>query len=286
MGYDFSVFWEVGRLFIQGGNPYAISVSFYPPVAVYFFALISLIPQGIGYLLFTGVNAVLLLLSAGKLDKSNLWLWFFYPPAMFIFATGQLDIVFLYFSTLLLRGGIMAAVGGSLLTIKPQLAFIVLPWFIIRWAKSDRNTLVKWFIFTILLHGIPLVIHPHLYSEWLSNANASVSWRLNVSPGVFSLGNFNVPIIILAAIAILLAFWGLFKKRETSITTQLMALPVGIWYSNIFTIGTAPKTILIPVGVIASIIVVLTKNSFPFFFITLTAFIYRMIKERKKAPSF
>ena len=286
MGYDFSVFWEIGRLFIQGGSPYAIDVSFYPPVAVYLFALISLIPLGVGYLLFTGVNAVLLLLSARKLDKSNSWLWFFYPPAMFIFATGQLDIVFLYFSTLLLRGGLIAAIGGSLLTIKPQLAFIALPWFLVKWLKSDRGTLAKWLVLTICLHGVPLVIHPHLYSEWFANAGASVSWRLNLSPGVFSLGNLNVPIVILAAIAIPLAFWGLFKKRETSITTQLMALPVGIWYGNIFTIGTAPKAILIPVGIIALVTVVLTKNSFPFFFITLAAFIYRVIKERKKAPSF
>ncbi len=286
MGYDFSVFWEVGRLFIQGGNPYAISDSFYPPAAVYFFALLSLVPQKIGFLLLAGISAVLLLLSARKLDKGNSWLWFFYPPSMFIFATGQLDIIFLYLSTFLLRGGLVAAISGSLLTIKPQLAFVALPWFIIRWAKNDRNTLIKWFSLTAFLHGVPLVIHPHLYSKWLANTGAAVSWRLIVSPGVFLFGNLNVPIVILAAIAIFLAFWGLFKKRETSITAQLMALPVGNWYSNIFAIGTAPKTILIPVGIVASIIVVLTKNSFPFFFITLAAFIYRVIKERKKAPSF
>ena len=165
MGYDFSLFWQIGRLFIEGGNPYAIDASFYPPAAVYFFAVFALLPYGVGFYLISVLNAILIFISAEKLDKDskNAWLWLLHPPAIFVIAAGQLDIIFLYISTLLIRGGTMAAISGCLLTLKPQLAFVALPWFIVRWLKSDRDTFARWLIFTTGLHAIPLAIHPELY---------------------------------------------------------------------------------------------------------------------------
>lgn len=245
MGYDFSLFWEIGKHFLEGGDPYSLSLSFYPPVAVYFFVLFSLLPLKMAIAVFTGINSVVFVATAKKLDKERWWAWILFPPVMFVIFVGQLDLIFLYLSTFLVNGGIIAALAGSLLTLKPQMAFIALPWFLIKWAKNDKSTLVKWIVFTTILHTVPLVINPGLYKGWLNNAQGAVSWRMQQSPGVFSLTNLNVPVAFLVIVALITAGWALFKDYKTSKVAQLMALPTGIWYDSVFIIGTTPYFIRI-----------------------------------------
>jgi hypothetical protein len=287
VGYDFSLFWEIGKHFLEGGDPYSLGSSFYPPATVYFFALFSLLPLNIATTIFTVVNSTVFVATARKLDKKKWWIWFLFPPALFVLAAGQLDLIFLYLSTFLFSGGITAAIAGSLLTLKPQMAFIALPWFLIRWARKDRDTLAKWIVLTTTLHIIPLVISPGLYKGWLNNAQGAVSWRMQQSPGVFSLTNLNVPVAFLAIVAFVIAVWALFKNYKTSKVAQLMALPIGIWYDSVFVIGTVPYYIMIPVGIASFVLAYFVSNALPLFLITLVAMLWRIAKGSKnKAPSF
>lgn len=281
MGYDFSLFWEIGKHFLEGGNPYSLGSSYYPPATVYFFVLFSLLPLKVATAIFTGINSVVFITTAKKLDKKRWWTWILFPPVMFVIFVGQLDLIFLYLSTFLINGGIIAALAGSLLTLKPQMAFISLPWFLIKWVKNDKSTLAKWIALTTILHGIPLIINPGLYKEWLSNTQGAVSWRMQQSPGVFSLTNFNVPIAFLVIAALAIAGWALFKDYKTSKVAQLMALPIGIWYDSVFVIGTVPYYIMIPVGIASFVLAYFVSNSLPLFLISLVAMLWRISKRSK-----
>jgi len=281
VGYDFSLFWEIGKHFLEGGNPYSLGSSYYPPATVYFFVLLSLLPLKIATAIFTGINSALLIATTRKLDKGRWWTWILFPPVIFIIVAGQLDLIFLYLSTFLVNGGLIAALAGSLLTLKPQMAFIVLPWFLIRWVQKDRDTLAKWIVLTTILHTIPLIISPGLYKGWLNNAQGAVSWRMQQSPGVFSLTNLNVPVAFLAIVALAIAGWALFKDYKTSKVAQLMALPIGIWYDSVFVIGTVPYYIMIPVGIVSFVLAYFVSNSLPLFFITLVAMLWRITKRSK-----
>jgi len=286
VGHDFSLFWEIGKHFLQGGDPYSLGSSFYPPATVYFFVLFSLFPLKVASVVFTIVNSTIFVAATRKLDKKKWWTWILFPPALFVIAAGQLDLIFLYLSTFLVSGGIVAAFAGSLLTLKPQMAFIALPWFLIRWAKKDRDTLAKWIVLTTTLHAIPLVLSPGLYKGWLNNAQGAVSWRMQQSPGVFSLTNLNVPVAFLAIVALIIAAWALFKDYKTSKVAQLIALPVGIWYDSVFVIGTVPYYIMIPVGIASFVLAYFVSNALPLFFISLAAMLWRITKGSKNmAPS-
>ncbi len=287
MGYDFSLFWEIGKHFLEGGDPYSLGSSFYPPATVYFFVLFSLLPLRVATAIFAFVNSTVFVATVRKLDRKRWWTWFLFPPALFVLAAGQLDLIFLYLSTFLVNGGIIAALAGSLLTLKPQMAFIALPWFLIRWVKRDRNTLAKWIVLTTILHTIPLVISPGLYKGWLNNTQGAVSWRMQQSPGVFSLTNLNVPVAFLAIAALVIAAWALFKDYKTSKVAQLIALPIGIWYDSVFVIGTVPYYIIIPVGIASFALAYFVSNALPLFLISLVAMLWRITKGSKnKTPSF
>jgi hypothetical protein len=269
VGYDFSLFWEIGKHFLEGGNPYSLGSSYYPPATVYFFVLFSLLPLKVATAIFTGINSVVFVATAKKLDKKRWWTWILFPPVMFVIFVGQLDLIFLYLSTFLI------------LTLKPQMAFIALPWFLIKWVKNDRSTLAKWIALTTILHSIPLIINPGLYKEWLSNTQGAVSWRMQQSPGVFSLTNLNVPIAFLVIAALAIAGWALFKDYKTSKVAQLMALPIGIWYDSVFVIGTVPYYIIIPVGIASFVLAYFVSNSLPLFLISLVAMLWRISKRSK-----
>lgn len=287
MGYDFSLFWEIGRQFLKGGNPYSLDLSFYPPATVYVFALFALLPLKVSTYIFAAINSASFVGATRKLDKKRWWTWFLFPPVLFVLYAGQLDLIFLGLSTFLIKGGLSAAFAGSLLTLKPQMAFIALPWFLIKWVRKDRDTLAKWVILTTTLHLIPLAINPGVYKQWLSNAQGAVSWRMQQSPGVFTLTNLGVPVFVLAVVAIFIAVWALLKDYKTSKVAQLLALPAGIWYDSIFTIGTAPYYVLIPAGIASFVLAHFVSNALPFFFISLTAMLWRIVKGRNNmAPSF
>lgn len=280
MGNDYYVFWLVGRAILTGCNPYAVATSFYPPATVYLFAILALLPLRIGFLLFSGLNGAMFFLMVRKLKQKRKWLWFCFSPAWVTLLTGQLDIFFFWLAGFVATGGWIGVVAATLLTLKPQLAFIVLPWFLWLWIRKDRRMFLRWLALTAALHSFPIILRPNIYTEWASSVSTVVSVRMTQSPGLFSLTNLGIPAWILLAVSIPLVVWALSKSELMSRTVQVFVLPEGIWYADVFLTGVIPTILLVPVSIISFLLAVLvTHNSFPFMLISSTALAWKLINK-------
>jgi hypothetical protein len=264
MGYDFSIFWQLGQGVLHGQNPYLLPQPNYPPAAIMLFAVFALLPQTISFAVWSGVNIVLYLNSLKRLGLGRWGLaWFLFIPTFFNFISGQLDIFYLWMSLFLTSGGWKAVIAGALITTKPQIAFIALPWFLVQWLLHDRRTLLRWGSLTFTLHLLPLLYDFHIYAKWIPVLNGQVDWRILLTPGVFTLSNFNVPWPIMALLAVAIAVWGLFQNRPTSWITQTLALPVGQWYDETLLTGLAPVWLAVPVSWIAFGLSSMVSNTVP-----------------------
>ena len=80
----------------------------------------------------------------------------------------------------------------------------------------------------------------------------------------------SVPVII----------YGLLKDKETSKAAQILGLPMGIWYEDIFLSGSIPAKILIPASWAAFILAYLVRSSLPFILIPLLVFLWKKSPEK------
>lgn len=154
----------------------------YPLPAVGLFALLSLIPIQVAYILIVALS----LLALVHLFKRRAVLWALYAPIGQCLIQGQVDVLCLW---LLLRA---SPVSLALLTLKPQLFVFALPVLI------KRRELWKPFaLLTALLWGIPTLIYPQWIGLWLTGSNDG---RLNGT----SSSLWPVPLLALALIVYML----------------------------------------------------------------------------------
>lgn len=285
LGYDFSLFWNIGRAVLAGIDPYSVQKSFYPPATLALFTLFGLAPFTIAYALWTGINVILLnkFLRTLTAEKTR-FLWFIFPSALFVLMAGQLDIFFLYATTLLPKKGLRAALGIVLLTLKPHIALIVLPWYLIQWIQHDRKTLIRAVLLTAFVHALPIVISPTIYSNWFTSMGTQTNWRLTKSSGIFVLTELGVPWALIAPIAAVIMLWCLRKAFRTSLAAQFFALPMVLWYDGVILIGTVPLAVLLPAGWVAFITAALLKSSWPLALTSLAALVWRLRKEYSGTP--
>ena len=281
LGKDFFVFWQIAQSILSGGSLYSTPESLYPPATLLFFAPFGLLPFTIAFGLWSGLNVILYIFSVRFFNKENLIAWFLYTPALFILLTGQIDIIFLWVSIFLTSKQTWKKVlAAVILTLKPQIAFIVLPWLFIRWIKQQPKTILLWLAGCILLHGLPLIIDPGIYTKWLDATRAYSSDRLLLSPGVFGLANFGFPPWLLIVFAITLIVFGLFQSENLSKNAQILALPMGIWYENVFLVGTLSWKILVPISWFCFILAYFLKTSTPLILIPLSVFLTKSYLEK------
>jgi hypothetical protein len=284
LGYDFYNFWNTGRAVLAGSGPYSVPLSFYPPAMAYLFAVLGLLPFNLSYGLWTGLNLVLLRVSILRFQKG--WrgiTWLAYAPVPFILLTGQIDILFLWLAGFLGCNGWKAVLAGVLVTLKPQVAFVVLPWFLVQWLLHRRPLLLGWTAGTLALHALPLIADPLTYQKWLASAQGESSWRLAASPGVFALTNLNVPLILIGLLAAALVVVGLLRKDMFSRTAQLLALPAGLWYEDVLLAGSTPWWLLIPVSWAAFVVATQVHGNYPFVVIPLASFAWQWFHKSEKA---
>ena len=287
LGKDFYVYWQIGKAVLAGLDPYSVTDSFYPPATSLLFALLSLLPFTPAFALWTGAGAVVFWDTLRRLKLPLIW--FGFTPTIFLLMTGQMDIFFLWLAGFLPAGGWAAVVAGGLITLKPQLAFVILPWFLVRWAIHERILLARWVGFCVLLHLLPLLYDPTLYTRWLTAVQGETGWRLLASPGLFALTNLKIPLVMIAIIAVVAAIWSLWRDQLTSRAAQLLALPGGLWYNSVLLTGAAPWWLLVPLSWVAFILAVLFQNSLPLALIPLGAFVWlvaRSTQARLPSPAF
>lgn len=268
IGWDYSVFWEVGRAILEGRSPYAIDYSRYPPAANLLFIIFALLPFAWSFAVWSGANVVLYVLTLRRFGLGRWWwAWLLYTPFIFNLLTGQLDVLFLWAAGFLIMAdpgrkwpGVAA---GVFLTLKPQLAVVVLPWFLLRWLARDRKKLLAWLSGSVVLHALPLVFSINIYSEWLAALQGVSEMKMGVSGGIFAFGLLGLPGWLLAGLAVLLALWGLTQAETTSRPAQFLASPLTIWYDGILLAGLGPGWWMVGLSWLAFGVSLLLQNSLP-----------------------
>ena len=264
LGWDFYIFWRIGQAVLHGDCPYSVDYSFYPPAMAYFFIFFGIMPYLAAFGMWFGLNVVLVADLLRRMSIRNFKLilpWYFYTPVLFTLTTGQLDIFFCWIASRMKTTGWKTAILGSLLTLKPQVAFVVLPWYLFRWLRNDRPQLLRWSFTTLALQTWPLLIDPSIFGKWVQANADQLGWRLLNSPGIFALSNWNIPLIFLVVIAVMVVFWGVFQPQSVSRTAWFLGLPMGMWYQGVLLMGSAPWQLVVPVSWVAFGLAYHTKNA-------------------------
>ncbi len=307
IGWDFSVFWEIGRAVLEGRSPYTVEFSRYPPAAAFFFVIFALLPFTAAYGAWAGLNVALYIhrLRRLKLGRSG-WVWLLYTPFLFNILTGQLDILF-WWVAMGLRpprqhsptpaavgdlpsprpdlGSWLPALAAAFFTLKPQLAAVILPWYLVRWMLHERSLLLRWAGITAVLHALPLIYDPGIYGKWLAALSGVSEMKMGVSGGVFAFGLVGLPTWLLAVIGLALAVWGLFQDELTSRAAQLTAFPITIWYDDVLLAGIGPVRWMVALSWLVFGGAVLAENSLPLVLIPVAALgwlLYQRFQARRR----
>ncbi len=279
LGFDFSVFWDTGRAILAGSDPYAVHLSAYPPAMAYLYTLFALVPFSLAYPIWCGLNVLFLLDTVRRKGLIRQFpAWLASTPSLFLLMTGQIDLLFLWFANFMSGSGWSAALAAALITLKPQAAFVLLPWLLLGWMRRERLQLLRWAGLCLLLHGFPLLFDPGIYQRWIQAVLQQPGWRAPISSGLFLLTNLNIPAWMLAIPAAAVAIWGLTRDEMTARTALLLAQPVGIWYEDILLLGAVSWKVYLPLTVVAFILSVLFQNSLPFLLIPLVVLAVRLKK--------
>ena len=302
IGWDFSNFWKIGQIILAGGNPYSLDFSWYPPAASLVFAFFGWMPFNTAYLAWTAINIGLYFLGLRLLNRfREWWLWFLYTPFLFILLSGQFDIPFfcaaaimVYFSgenelPEYLKGWMIhflrdwaPAVMGAFLMLKPQLAAVVLPWFLIRWLTTNRPFFLRWLAVTLVINLIPLLYDVNIYNQWISALLGVGEKKMEVSAGIFGLGILGIPGWLLWILSASLYVWGLFRREKISRAAQLTAFPISAWYDAVLLVGSCPGWFMVLLSWVALGASFLLKNNVPMVLIPAGALVYLVAADRHK----
>lgn len=247
-GWDFSIIWHAGQAVLAGQNPYSVRFFYYPLPFAYAVATFALLPEPVSFGLWVAVNLLLLIIVFRK----RFLLWLLYFPMLHMFSSGKVD----FFWWVLERGlgrHWRGAVLGALMTLKPQVAFLLLTWHLFDWLRHDRSVLARWAILTILLWGTPLLWEPGWIGDWLSVTPSLTQHTAGNSPGLFSLlkawPQLLIPVVVGAAAVFA---WGLWQTKEIARASAVLASPIGMFYQTMALLGCASTWLLVPASVTAA----------------------------------
>jgi len=278
---DFTTHWLIGRALLTGQNPYEVPYSVYPPATLFLFAIFALFPEKVGFMLWLLLSCGLLILTLRKSRPVLHTLgWFAYTPALFILAVGQLDIFFFWLSTFLEEKGWRAVAAAAIITLKPQLALFILPWFLLKWLVNDRQKILAWLGCLIVLHLAPLLLDPAIYSKWLNMVKIRSSFYIQNSPGIFSLTGQRFPGWVLVLVASLIVVLALRLPHEGFTAGLILIGPVGVWYNSVLLAGSTPWYVLIPVSWVAVLLSVVARAPYPFALIPLSTWMWHVVQAK------
>ena len=265
--YDFHNFFLGGQAVLAGVSPYTVP-DFLPPFPVaVIFAMVAWLPEWLVYLAYL-VTCIWLLWKL--LGKKCIWALLSFPVCFGIYV-GQVDLLL----TLL-----MVSIGPwalPLLIMKPQVGFVLAPWYI---RRMTRKQIIGTVAITILFLGVCFVIRPTWLSEWINilptittyaRHDSNLHWFI---PQAFTLVAYVIGIIISLPLGFLL------KDRELSFTILHLFSPLSNIYSaSVLTEWIGP--IEAALSWIAVIIVGNIHSGAPLFVIGLSILIRFYLRERK-----
>lgn len=282
LGWDFIVLWSAGNALLHGSSPYLLVPDFkYPVQFAYFMAIAAIIPVHIAYLLFLMLSIGLMIIIL----RRRFWQWLFYVPVLHMFMYGNPELIWWAMAAGLGRHW-RGAILGALITLKPQSAFVLLPWHLLDWLRHDRVTLVRWAILTAVIWLAPLLWYPGWVHEWQTNTNY-IYGSLFVSPGVFMLLNF-IPTLLpmIGVLAVLIFLWGQFfqpyHSKAISRATALLAVPAGLFHSHMALMDMGPAWLLVPLSLLAAILTVITSSFIGFLMLPIAVIAWNVRKSGRR----
>lgn len=279
LGFDFYVFWNIGKAVLEGFSPYTISESFYPPITSYLFTVYALFPISLSFILWTIVNSALFIKLTGfSFKKPSRILWFLFWPIAHCFAGGQNSLLFAALIPLLgNEKRWKSVIAATLITLKPQIAVVVLPWFIVRWLYNDRKRIYGFVVSSLAIHLFPLLIRPSIYYEWIQTMSSGAGHKPLMSAGIW-LGSEVIPLwalLVVTVVALSLVFHHSEKLSRSALTLVMPALS---YYDPVYLIEIAPMSLLVPASIISTLLAHWTRSFLPFCIIAITAYLYRVYK--------
>jgi hypothetical protein len=272
LGQDFLIIWKTGLAVLQGNSPYSVALAWYPPATSYLFALLSLLPLTASFVLWTVIQIFLLVKITGKKALG----WVIYIPVMFMFGFGQIDLAFVALIPLLNENGWKPAIAASLITLKPQIALTILPWFLVQWIKKNRETFIRFVIISLAIHLLPLFFDPNIYKQWVSIFREAAYGETQKFGGVgiwLFLKEIQLEIILIAFIFILLIPTLITDERISRVILTL-GNPLLGWYDTVILICLAPWWFLGPISILALICSHLINQYYPMILIPLSTLIW------------
>lgn len=277
-GWDFAILWKAGLAVLMGRDPYSVEYFYYPLPFAYLLSVFALFPERAAFWLWILFNLGLLIACFRK----DFWQWVLYVPVIHLFSSGQVELLFWALARGL-QSGWRSALFGAFITLKPQAAFVYLPWHLLRWLREDRRTLVLWGVFTTFLWGFPLLWQPDWISEWLRVVSPFDVLSAKNTPSVFSLLQvFPGWLPVLVVVAGFVFFWGQNHSLEIARATALLANPWGLFYSAMTVMDCAPAKLLVPISWLATALAVLTGTFVPFIMLPLVVLLWHRGRKRSQ----
>lgn len=283
VGFDFLVFWGIAEAILQGNSPYSIPGSFYPPATSYLFTPLALVPPEISFILLTLLSCAAF---ATVIKKPADLVWLLFWPVGQVLYSGQTSLLFVPLIALIASEDRRAsAVGATLLTLKPQIAILILPWYVVRWLINDRRRLAYFISASFVLHLWPLLIRPGIFGEWFTTIGLGAGHKAIISAGIWLFKGY-LPTLVLVLFSLALSIFIFLKDRQRSRAALALASPVTGLQDTVMLINTAPAWLMVPVSLIALTWSRLAVSTLPGVMIAASSFIYRSFEPRLKDVGF
>lgn len=250
LGGDFWIMWHAGRNLLLGLSPYDVQHSWYPPASNLLFALFAALPLVLSYVIWVAINIGFLVYIKRKEAPG----WLLFVPAFFMFAFGQIDLLFVLLMIFLDRNDWKSIAAATIITLKPQIAIVVLPWWLFKWLLNNRTRLFQFIIASLALHLLPIFIRPQIYFEFFDAVLGAPSMKFGgVGPILLYKQGSGDPFmsfagnIIIIWLVILIAVYYLDEKVIKIILSMLN--PYLAYYDLVILMDTAPWYVLGPLSI-------------------------------------
>jgi len=217
--YDFHLFYMGARAILEGTSPYQMWDFNGPyPLAVFFVPL-ALLPEPLAYFTFLGAN----LLLGWKLLGVRKGIWAVISfPVLFCLFVGQVDFLL----TLLVLAGSPWTLG--LLIIKPQLAFVFVPWLLRKFSPRDY---LKASLPALILLALSFILDPGWVQDWIAGSPGLQNYSGHASNIYWLVPNFWRTIATFIGIILALPVGLFFKEKSVSWSFLSLFAPLTNIYS-------------------------------------------------------
>jgi hypothetical protein len=154
--YDFDIFWRAGRRLLAGKSPYRVHGFVSPLPLAILFAPIALLPRLSAWFIYILATLGMLLKSAERREGWAGWALLSFP-VLFTFYVGQVDL------PLAMTAALLGPLSFPFLLAKPQIAFVAVPWFLVR---SNRRRLALGIAAALGMLLLCFWLRPHWLAEW------------------------------------------------------------------------------------------------------------------------